>query len=150
MGLEPLPDIDYNIRSGNALVGFASIGEFEEQADKVLNLSGKVIDKVKAHAKTVGMAYDLFVKKQGNGVISDIGSDSFHQAKKALAGELADLNSQLTTYLVQSNYLRDSATPSEFAAWKKSHQPFHWAAEFYDTMQSGGFDVVIGNPPYVE
>ena len=149
MGLEPLPDIDYNIRSGNALVGFASIGEFEEQADKVLNLSGKVIDKVKAHAKTVGMAYDLFVKKQGNGVISDIGSDSFHQAKKVLAGELADLNSRLNTYLVQSNYLRDSATPSEFAAWKKSHQPFHWASEFYDTMQSGGFDVVIGNPPYV-
>ena len=148
MGLEPLPDIDYNIRSGNALVGFASIGEFKDQASEVLKLDGETIQGITDSAKEVGMIYKRFVEKQGNGVISDIGSDSFHQAKKMLAGELADLNSQLNTYL-QSNYLRDSATPSEVAAWEKSHQPFHWAAEFYDTMQSGGFDVVIGNPPYV-
>jgi hypothetical protein len=32
----------------------------------------------------------------------------------------------------------------------KSHQPFHWFIEFYGILQSGGFDVVIGNPPYVE
>jgi hypothetical protein len=31
-----------------------------------------------------------------------------------------------------------------------SHQPFHWFAEFYRVMNEGGFDVVIGNPPYVE
>jgi hypothetical protein len=37
-----------------------------------------------------------------------------------------------------------------FAQWKKSHKPFHWWADFYRIMQSGGFDVVIGNPPYVE
>jgi hypothetical protein len=32
----------------------------------------------------------------------------------------------------------------------KSHQPFHWFAEFYEIIGKGGFDVVIGNPPYVE
>ena len=31
-----------------------------------------------------------------------------------------------------------------------SHQPFHWFVEFYGIMSKGGFDVVIGNPPYVE
>ncbi len=37
------------------------------------------------------------------------------------------------------------------AAWRKSHQPFHWFIEFYDIVQErGGFDVIIGNPPYVE
>jgi hypothetical protein len=25
---------------------------------------------------------------------------------------------------------------------------FHWAVEFFDIMQSGGFDVVLGNPPW--
>src|SRR6266487_3379631 len=29
-------------------------------------------------------------------------------------------------------------------------QPFHWFVEFNTVMQNGGFDVVIGNPPYVE
>ena len=32
-----------------------------------------------------------------------------------------------------------------------SHQPFHWLAEFYLIMHGkGGFDVIIGNPPYIE
>ena len=148
MGLEPLPDIDFNIRSGNALVGFASIGEFEEHAGKNLDLSGGVIDDIKARALAVDLEYKLFVKKQDGGVISDIGSDSFHQSKKVLAGDLAELNSRLNAYLSQS-YLSAGATPAEVAAWEKSHQPFHWASEFYGIVESGGFDVVIGNPPYV-
>jgi len=31
----------------------------------------------------------------------------------------------------------------------KTHQPFHWFVEFYSIMKNGGFDVIIGNPPYV-
>ena len=27
--------------------------------------------------------------------------------------------------------------------------PFHWFVEFYGIMHKGGFDVVIGNPPYI-
>jgi hypothetical protein len=32
----------------------------------------------------------------------------------------------------------------------KSHQPFHWFIQFYGILNGGGFDVIIGNPPYVE
>ncbi len=39
--------------------------------------------------------------------------------------------------------------PSLFAAWRRSHEPFHWATEFYGVMHDGGFDAVVGNPPYV-
>ena len=39
----------------------------------------------------------------------------------------------------------------DFDEWLAIHQPFHWLAEFYQIMHnSKGFDVVIGNPPYVE
>lgn len=38
-----------------------------------------------------------------------------------------------------------------FEKWKSSHQPFHWFAEFYEIVhEKSGFDVIIGNPPYVE
>jgi hypothetical protein len=37
-----------------------------------------------------------------------------------------------------------------YAAWRKSHQPFHWSVEFPEIIKAGGFDVVIGNPPYLE
>lgn len=34
--------------------------------------------------------------------------------------------------------------------WLESHKPFNWIAEFYDIIHgNGGFDVIIGNPPYV-
>ena len=35
--------------------------------------------------------------------------------------------------------------------WRNSHQPFHWFSEFPDIVnkRKGGFDVIIGNPPYV-
>src|SRR5260370_12408758 len=32
----------------------------------------------------------------------------------------------------------------------KIKQPFHWYEAFPRVMESGGFDVIIGNPPYVE
>lgn len=33
---------------------------------------------------------------------------------------------------------------------ERNLQPFHWFVEFFGIMQNGGFDVIIGNPPYVE
>ena len=37
-----------------------------------------------------------------------------------------------------------------YERWRKSHKPFHWFAEFYGIHKAGGFDIIIGNPPYVE
>ena len=34
-------------------------------------------------------------------------------------------------------------------AWQEK-KPFNWEEEFGEIMQGGGFDVVIGNPPYVQ
>ena len=40
---------------------------------------------------------------------------------------------------------------NDYRQWLESHRPFHWLAEFYGIVEEdGGFDVVIGNPPYVE
>ena len=33
-------------------------------------------------------------------------------------------------------------------SWREK-KPFNWEQEFEDTMADGGFDIVIGNPPYV-
>ena len=38
----------------------------------------------------------------------------------------------------------------QFHSSEQSHQPFHWLAEFYLILRAGGFDAIIGNPPYVE
>ena len=42
-------------------------------------------------------------------------------------------------------------TNISYETWLLTHQPFHWLAEFYEIInEHGGFDVIIGNPPYVE
>ncbi len=39
---------------------------------------------------------------------------------------------------------------TQYQQWLDSHRPFHWFIEFYGILKNGGFDVIIGNPPYVE
>jgi hypothetical protein len=41
-------------------------------------------------------------------------------------------------------------TNAAYEQWRHSHQPFHWFVEFYGILAKGGFDVIVGNPPYVD
>src|SRR5690606_6644071 len=69
----------------------------------------------------------------------------FKEAKEELNNRLKQLNQELNLLL----HKQSAAIP--YDAWLQAHQPFHWFAEFYDIIHDkGGFDVVIGNPPYVE
>lgn len=69
---------------------------------------------------------------------------AFKKAKSELKVRLATLNNML-------NHRMNAYTYVPYEHWLKSHQPFHWLAEFYQIIKgNGGFDVIIGNPPYVE
>ncbi len=37
-----------------------------------------------------------------------------------------------------------------FGDYWKDKNPFNWEDEFKDIMKNGGFDIIIGNPPYVD
>lgn len=141
MGLEPLPDIDFNIRSGNSLVGLTSLDDFT-----TLDLSGQK-DRIVEQAKTVGLARKRFVDKQ---VTSDANDDSFRASKRELQEKLTELNQTLSEHLHHEYDPKNDKDPQKFAEWQRSHQPFHWCAEFYEIIADGGFDVIIGNPPYVK
>lgn len=49
-----------------------------------------------------------------------------------------------------SNKQADEAISSVLPGYKKIKRPFHWYEAFPRVMEKGGFDVIIGNPPYVE
>lgn len=66
--------------------------------------------------------------------------------KQKLRAKLADLETELNDFLSAEYGIKKNG----MAAWKGSHKPFHWFSEFHYTMDKGGFDVIIGNPPYVE
>ena len=162
--IEPLPDIDFNIRAGNTLVGFASYDEVKEtittakageQKQQKL-MFGESIDamaRIEENAEIADRAFKKFRHMQ-TGFGMD--SKSFSDAKVELSSRLNDLADELDCYLASEYGIDRNSIPSEkkynreFIQWRESHQPFHWFSEFYGIINEGGFDVIIGNPPYVE
>lgn len=147
MGLDPLPDIDFNIRCGNTLVGYATEeqlnNDLDYAADFLQQLANQELkDRLHAKLRDVADTYEFFRMEQ---LIRDADVSILKEAKSSLNRELRSLNELLNRHLfAASGY-------SDFDEWLSIHQPFHWLAEFYQIMHnSKGFDVVIGNPPYVE
>ena len=146
LGLDPLPDIDFNIRCGNTLVGYATAEDLEndlQYGDMFANMEFK--DKVHTEMDIVAHAYDTFKKVQLE-QSSDL--ETYRNAKKELKDRLKKLDDLLNKKLYASTV---SGGRVKYNDWLKTHQPFHWLAEYYDIVNgNGGFDVIIGNPPYVE
>ncbi len=146
MGLDPLPDIDFNIRCGNTLVGYATERELERDlvgGDMFANYDFR--EKIEEKLNVVAAAYELFRQVQLTG---DDDRVEYARAKNDLRREQAELNDLLSRHLFAAE---GSNKKEEYPLFLSSHQPFHWLAEFYTIIHgNGGFDVVIGNPPYVE
>ena len=142
LGLDPLPDIDFNIRCGNTLVGYATEEELENDltyGDMFANLEFK--EAVENEMKCVSESYESFRRIQLN---QSEDMTAYKQAKGDLKLRLSSLNELLNRRLYGTAQI-------EYTDWLESHQPFHWLAEFYQIIKgNGGFDVIIGNPPYVE
>jgi hypothetical protein len=145
LGLDPLPDIDFNIRCGNTLIGYATQAELEKdlvEGDMFANMEFR--NKIEEEMQKVAMAYQTFKEIQ---LTQHDDMESFKHAKTELNNRLAKLNDTLNNKMCTSLQNQHNIT---YQDWILSHQPFHWLAEFYEIIQGkGGFDVIIGNPPYV-
>ena len=143
LGIEPLPDIDFNIRAGNTLVGFSTFDEVKPFSRSSLDFDNAMVE-ISNKAADLEQLFDTFRAQQveGDGSAPTVDKQELRRCLKALADEL-------NRYL-GSEYKINLSRKHAYARWLKSHHPFHWFVEFYGIMNAGGFDVIIGNPPYVE
>jgi len=142
LGIEPLPDIDFNIRAGNTLVGYATYDEVKRAVGAKLDFDD-AMEKISGKAVDLQQAFDAFRARQVGGDASVPIGD-----KQELRKRLRALDEELNRHLA-AEYGVSPAKKEAYAKWLKSHQPFHWFVEFYGIINKGGFDVIIGNPPYV-
>ncbi|WP_411967893.1 Eco57I restriction-modification methylase domain-containing protein [Haloferax sp. YSSS75] len=132
--VEPLPNIDFNIRQGNSLIGqIDDVVETNEDGNS--DLGGwerktrleDVKQAIRNHKSADTSAEAQKWRKEAEARIEE------HRGRfdKILRGEFQDAGF-------------DDITVDELRDWS----PFHWPLEFADVFEEGGFDVFIGNPPW--
>jgi len=178
------PNVHFNLREGNSLIGYVDIerqkpkGQLqldlfvnEEQAEYIVERI-KVVSELKPHLEKTANALEI----SGNVVneVKDLNrillkkQISWHDFEKVLRTKeklirilIASLNSQyakpLNELLGLITKLFNHKLDEKFAEEHKIKledlkkiKTFHWVFEFPEVfLDRGGFDVVVGNPPYV-
>lgn len=135
--LTPLPDLDFNLKAGNLVVGF-------QDADDVHRIGADPLTSAQLVAlepqiDEYAAMYAEFVEL----------SESSDPEVETLTTRLRERERELRR-TCDAVYAEASGVPEdERAAWTASSRPFHWFCEFPEVMRRGGFDVIVGNPPYV-
>ncbi|MEY4529332.1 MAG: hypothetical protein RLZZ156_53 [Deinococcota bacterium] len=155
--LEPLPNIDFNILSGNSLIGLMHVDEAEY---KRLNPNASLFmpdypDIIKQrlidlnsyrHSAELGIA-----NLQG---LRDNLQNGRTEALKVLNPMLLEDFGRLKIQFEAATW---DTTKNKEGKTKKRHlelndilslEPFHWGFEFSEVMETGGFDAIIANPPW--
>ena len=141
--IEPLPDIDFNIQAGNTLVGYATYDAVEKPERGRFDFEN-AMERIKEKAEDVKILFQEFRRQQ-----TTLGGAVTLADKQNLQSRLQELEDELNEYLADA-YGVDPNKQPDYQNWLTSHKPFHWFIAFYGILKKGGFDVIIGNPPYVE
>lgn len=136
--IEPLPDLDFNIKAGNMLVGALTPDEIDVASDGLL-IADDNSSAARESAKLVAAAYRTFRDAQ------EIDASAVQDSRAALKAVLTTARDE-----VDRQYYAIETRKGTFKDWVTSAHPFHWFVEFPEVFNQGGFDVVIGNPPYIK
>src|SRR5690554_6248550 len=162
--LETLPNIDINIKCGNSLVSRFALDADLKQA---LKKSKWTIDSYRIAVDTYRNAESKEQKREMERLIADIKSDfrseiSLNDPKvkkqRKLSGDLYQMTNQGQLFEMSKKEKADwnkkvQQLTEETKANKIFENAFEWRFEFPEVLNDEGdfvgFDVVIGNPPYV-
>jgi len=164
--VDTLPNIDFNVLAGNSLVGWLDeklsihplVGLLEDpyiegaldsleifygrKVSDVRDLLAKmkVADTIKAYKALL----DLYSLESGERAVKIRG------VLEKVRGKLYEVmnNSFLAFVHDKSKFSKNNF--EELGKELSERMPFHWKIDFEGVLLEGGFDVIVGNPPYVE
>ena len=162
--LEPLPNIDFNLLTGNSLVGLLDVDESKYDSARSGSKGQAVLLGVGA------VSYRDIVEKRRRDLANYRASAQMKMENlTALRDQIqADKEKAYETLnaLLHKDF-HDMKIKYEQATWDAASgkpgkstkrdltladiealKPFHWAYEFAEVMERGGFDAIIANPPW--
>jgi hypothetical protein len=163
--LEPLPNVDFNIMSGNSLIGlirvddqrFDYMGETKQgnilqslnsqNYQAILKEKNESISKYKEHAFIIGEVEGtdqedrLGILKRN---INDVNRESLVKLNQLLLDEFGNLKIKYEEVQLKGKPVKRVLNIADMEALK----PFHWGYHFDQIIARGGFDIILGNPPW--
>jgi hypothetical protein len=141
--IKPLPNIEFNIRQGNSLIGY--VDDLETALD-----DANTGDLVQSRIGSFG---ENSIKQAINEITTAITNHKEATSSEAAAKWRDEANQRIEKYrsvLTEKTTKEFQNTVDENITVEKvkRHSPFHWVIEFPDVFQQGGFDIAIGNPPW--
>lgn len=145
--IKPLPNLDYKIMQGNSLITSYEGIDFDEivanqpknkQLDLFSSASEKITDKISHQINQITNNYNETQKKEIKQKIEDL----IVELVKTKFEEKAEKEGK------SKNFYEEKIR--NFAQNKENRNFFPWKMFFADAFEQGGFDVVMGNPPYVD
>jgi hypothetical protein len=107
--IEPLPDIDFNIRSGNTLVGFANYEEVKKAVGGKLDFDN-AMGRIDERAEECDRAAKMFRLMQTE---HDMSASNFAAAKEELRRRLGALADELDRYLAGEYGINEGNYPKK-------------------------------------
>ncbi len=156
--LEPLPNIDFNIMSGNSLIGLIRVDGksfnlmqtlTDQNYQTILAEKNRSIELYKEHAFRLG---EVEGTPQENRLqmlrnhIEDVNRESVQKLNQILLDEFSGkLSIKYEFAQLTGKAKKRLLTLSDMQSLK----PFHWGYHFDKLItEKGGFDVIITNPPW--
>ena len=130
-----LPNIAFNLRQGNSLIGYTgfpeesgngeyTLGKFSKQT--VRDRYDNIITEIRRYEDTIGEPADDHRSKA---------HDYLEKARQELIPK------------IQRDF-HDAGVESITQSKIRKLDPFNWVLEFAEVYADGGFDVIVGNPPW--
>lgn len=152
--VRPLPNLDFNFMIGNSLIDeFEGMKLFDETLldDKVLE---KKVKKVK---KTENMKLFRGIEEVQQDILNEIFvkqslffNENNSNRKKELKNDIEELENNLIKLTLTENGNHKKLEEIENGRKERRKPYFLWKLEFAKVFkENGGFDIVIGNPPYI-
>lgn len=144
---EALPNFDYKFMQGNSLLECCDGVDLSRMLDNEGNTSGRGKKKSKAGENQLGLEFvSADTKRNLQLKLHDYFNMADHEQKLR---QRNSINESVKNYICQLG-ISSSAEEKLSALDPSANQEFFlWHTWFKDVLDNGGFDIVIGNPPYI-